>query len=145
MATAALALAVQRFRFSERRRARRAPAPEAPAAASLPPTAPVAPPALRSAPLAKFLASTRLHFLGVFKSTGFLVVLGATLVNALGSLSSASDLFGVNTFPVTYWVLQILDGTFFAFILILIAFYGGVVVWGATALTLGMLAHALDG
>ena len=129
VATATLALAVQRFRFSERGKAPRAPAPEAPEAGSLPPLAAAAPPALRSAPFAKFLASTRLHFLGVFRSTAFLVVLGATLVNALGSLSSRSDLFGSNTFPVTYWVLQILDGTFFSFVVILIAFYGGVVVW----------------
>jgi hypothetical protein len=124
---AALLLAARRFGFGERRRRARPPLPEpADAAAS---AAPAAPAQLRAAPLAKFLASTRLHFLGVLKSTGFLVVLGATMVNALGSLASATDSFGASTFPVTYWVLQTLDGTFFAFILILIAFYGGVVVW----------------
>jgi hypothetical protein len=123
----ALVLAVRRFRFAARSRAAR----RAPEDGEAPPSlvAPATPPVRRAAPLAKFLASTRLHFLGVLKSTAFLVVLGATAVNGVGSLLGSSESFGSKTFPVTYWVLQVLDGSFFGFVVILIVFYAGVVVW----------------
>jgi len=124
---AALALASWRFSFADRSRPPRAPVP-APLAEAAPRVV-VTAPVLRSAPLAKFLAATRIQFLGVFKSTAFVVVLGASLVNGLASLWSASDLFGSSTFPVTYWVLQTLDGSFFPFLIMLIVFYGGTLVW----------------
>lgn len=124
---AALSVALWRFSFADRSRPPRAPAREDGIAAPAPLVLPA--PVLRSAPLAKFLAATRIHFLGIFKSTGFVVVLAASLVNALASLWAASDSFGSSTFPVTYWVVQTLDGSFFPFLIILLVFYGGTLVW----------------
>ena len=120
--------AYRRFSFSERRANVRpesaAVASKAPAAQSLPNVT------FHEAPLAKFLASVRIHFWGVVKSTVFIVIILAALLNCVPSLAfNASQGYGNSTFPVTYWVLDLIAGTFYFFLVGLITYYAGVLVW----------------
>ena len=82
------------------------------------------------APFAKYLASVRIHFWGVVKSTAFIVIILAALLNCIPSVAfNAAQGYGNSTFPVTYWILEIIAGTFYAFLIALITYYAGVLVW----------------
>ena len=125
------AFAYKRFSFAEKRKKTRAAAPE-PAAF----TAPISAARILSrdrqgaVALPQFLASVRVQFLGVVKSTSFIVILLAGLLNSIPSLIlSAREAFDGTSFPVTYWVLEIIAGTLYMFLLAMITFYAGVLVW----------------
>ena len=78
----------------------------------------------------KFLASVRIHFLGILKSTVFIVIVLAALLNCVPSvIFNAREGYGNSTLPVTYWILDIIAGTLYMFILIIITYYAGVLVW----------------
>jgi hypothetical protein len=66
----------------------------------------------------------------VVKSTSFIVILLAGLLNSIPSLIlSAREAFDGTSFPVTYWVLEIIAGTLYMFLVAMITFYAGVLVW----------------
>ncbi|HXX21834.1 MAG TPA: M1 family aminopeptidase [Terriglobia bacterium] len=139
-----LAFAYFRFSFAERRtRVRRV---QDEAAAFTPMVAPI--PAtsvtLSDAPWSKFRASVKLHLLGILKSTVFVIILIAGLLNCVHSvISGAREGYGNSTLPVTYWILQIISGTLFWFTLAIITFYAGVLVWKDRDRRMGEIVDSL--
>jgi hypothetical protein len=128
------AFAYKRFSFEEKRKKVKVAAAEASVVPAF--AAPISAAHLSSrdrrgaAALTQFLASVRIHFLGVVKSTAFIVILLAGLLNSIPSLVlSAREAFDGTSFPVTYWVLEIIAGTLYMFLLAMITFYAGVLVW----------------
>ncbi len=126
------AFAYRKFSFAEKSKKVKAAVLEAdrpmPVAVMLP-----ASPAQHRGPramLRQYFASVRIQFLGVVKSTSFIVILLAGLLNSIPSLvMSAREAFDGTSFPVTYWVLEIIAGTLYMFLLAMITFYAGVLVW----------------
>ena len=112
VALAIFVFAYYRFSFTERKKKSRAESSEraaAPIAAQPLPKA-----SFHDAPFAKYRAAVSIHFWGVAKSTVFIVILLLALSNCIPSLAfNASQLYGNKTFPVTYWVLDIIAGTFY--------------------------------
>jgi hypothetical protein len=128
VAAAIFLFACYRFSFAERRKKVRAGSKELSAA----PTAAVVLPkvSFHDAPWAKYFASLRIHFLGVVRSTPFIVVLFAALLNCVPSMAfNASEGYGNSSFPVTHWILQIIAGTLYLFLVAIITYYAGVLVW----------------
>jgi ABC-type transport system involved in multi-copper enzyme maturation permease subunit len=125
-----LAFAYFRFSFTEKRtKARRIHDDERENVAVITPLPAVAF-TRHDAPIATFLASTRIHLLGILKSTVFVVVLLAALLNTIPSMvMSAREGYGVSTLPVTYWILEIIAGSLYLFIIAIITYYAGVLVW----------------
>ncbi len=128
VAAAIFIFACYRFSFAERSkkaRARNKELAEAPTAAvELPKVS------FHDAPWAKYFASLRIHFLGVVKSTPFIVILFAALLNCIPSMAfNASEGYGNSSFPVTQWILQIIAGTLYMFLVAVITYYAGVLVW----------------
>jgi len=67
---------------------------------------------------------------GVIRTTSFLVLLAAALLNTIPSLIfNASEGYGVSTFPVTYQVLSILRGNLYVFLVVIVTYFAGVLVW----------------
>jgi ABC-2 type transport system permease protein len=117
-----------RFSFAERSkkvRAKNKELAETPAVSgALPPVS------FHAAPWAKYLASLRIHFLGVVKGTPFIVLVFAALLNCIpGMAFNASEGYGNSSFPVTHWILQIIAGTLYLFLVAIITYYAGVLVW----------------
>jgi ABC-2 type transport system permease protein len=128
VAGAIFAFAYYRFSFAERRTKARPEAPRAAAEASRTPS--IRAITFHHAPLTKFLASVNIHFWGVVKGTVFIVIIIAALLNCVPELAlDGSQGYGNTTFPVTYWILELIDGTFYAFLVAIITFYAGVLVW----------------
>ena len=54
----------------------------------------------------------------------------ASLLNMHPTLAlSATEGYGNQTLPVTYWILDLIRGTLFLFLVIVITYYAGVLVW----------------
>lgn len=130
VAGSVFAFAYHRFSFSER--AKKAKRVEETSAAH---AHTVAMPAVHpsfgfAAAVRQFAGSIGTEFFGVVKSTSFIVILLASLLNMVPSLIfSASEGYGNQSFPVTYWVCDIIAGTLYLFLIGIVTYYAGVLVW----------------
>lgn len=88
-------------------------------------------------------------FTGMAKGVTFLLVVGIGLLNMFLNLSFSTSLYENTIYPVTYHVIDVIEGGFGLFTMILITFYSGLLVWkereprldeihDATPLPLGM-------
>jgi hypothetical protein len=78
----------------------------------------------------QLLHQTRIDYLGVLKSTPFIVILLAGILNMTVSLLYVKESFyGGTSFPVTYNIITTIQGTLYIFLIAIIAFYTGVLVW----------------
>jgi ABC-2 type transport system permease protein len=123
-----LIFAYYRFSFAERRQKAR----KADEAAELTAASVVALPTVAGKASASeiYLSSVKIHLEGIFKGTVFIVILIAGLLNSVPTVAlTAREGFGNSTLPVTYWVLEMISGTLYLFVLILITYYAGVLIW----------------
>jgi len=72
---------------------------------------------------------TRQAFISVARNVYFYAIVGAGLLFLGLSAPLVGEIFGTTTFPVTYATLEVLEGSFSLFVLVLIAFYSGELVW----------------
>ena len=78
----------------------------------------------------QFLNQVRLDFFGVLKSTAFIVIILAGILNMSTALAFVTDAgYGLKSFPVTYIVIDSIRGTLYLFLVAIITFYTGVLVW----------------
>lgn len=78
----------------------------------------------------QLLASIRIEFRRLLKTVSFIVITCAALINCLIALIfSARQGLGLTTRPVTYAMIQIITGTLYMFLIALITFFAGVLVW----------------
>ncbi|HEX7286737.1 MAG TPA: M1 family aminopeptidase [Candidatus Angelobacter sp.] len=79
---------------------------------------------------AKLFQSLRIHLRGMVVSIPFIVVMLIGAVNCLFAISlNATEGYGNHTLPVTYWLLDLIRGTLYLFVVIVLTFYAGVLVW----------------
>jgi hypothetical protein len=140
---ALLALTYARFSFAEptTRAKRPAAVPSEPASVASPP-----PPFLDFSPRASagvLVELTRLQLQETLKSVYFLVIVLAAVLFVIATGLEADQLYGTRTYAVTYEVLEFLGGTFGLFVLVIIAFYSGELVWRERDLRLAPIFDAL--
>lgn len=126
-----LAGAIARFSFAERRSAARrstdAPATNRASTAALP--------AVRFGDgarlgLRQFLGTFRFEVRGIVRSPVFLVILLTSLVNLATALSLSTEQgFGLSAEPVTYMMVDLIRGSMYLFLISILTFYAGVLVW----------------
>ena len=126
-----LAVASWRFTFAERSIGRKAGKVEdtrRPAATSLLPTA------RRNqgsaASVTQLFSQVRIDFFGTVRSTVFVVIAVFALVNTGATLLfSAREGYGLSSLPVTYSIIDLIRGSMYLFLLAIITFFAGVLVW----------------
>jgi ABC-type transport system involved in multi-copper enzyme maturation permease subunit len=72
---------------------------------------------------------TRFQTLSVIRNQIFLTILFIGLINLGFNLSFFTDLYGTSVYPTTYAVVDRIIGGFYAFMVAIIIFYTGVLVW----------------
>jgi ABC-2 type transport system permease protein len=77
----------------------------------------------------QYAAATGREMVAVFKSIPFIIMLGLGVANIWGSSATIGSIFGTEVYPVTAMMLQIIDGSFGIFALLIAAFYAGDIVW----------------
>lgn len=89
--------------------------------------------ALRYGPAARLLqlgSATRIEMRRLMKTTTFIVLTLAALLNVTTALifSSRSG-YGLTTRPVTYYMFDTISGSLYTFLIAMITFFAGVLVW----------------
>jgi ABC-2 type transport system permease protein len=78
----------------------------------------------------QFRGTLKVEFLGLVKSTSFIVISCAALLNTIPSLIlSASEGYGISSFPVTYRLIEIIQGSLYLFLIGMLTYYAGTLVW----------------
>lgn len=78
---------------------------------------------------AMLTSAIRFEFKQAFKNIHFLTIFLCGVLYMLVVSTQLGKMFGTQTFPVTYKVVELLGGTFGLFMLIIITFYSGEMVW----------------
>ena len=84
-----------------------------------------------------------LEFRETTKNIYFGVLVLAGLLFLVFASTTVGDIFGTSTWPVTFQLLGLVSGTFAAFMLIIIAFYAGELVWRERDNRLDQISDAL--
>jgi aminopeptidase N len=77
----------------------------------------------------QFLAIARFDAVGVIRSPAFFVLLALGVLNNIGNMRFASQLYGIEVYPVTRAMVLALQGSFEVIPLIIAIFYAGELVW----------------
>ncbi|MFZ4464861.1 MAG: ABC transporter permease, partial [Bacteroidales bacterium] len=65
----------------------------------------------------------------IIKNPTFIIITILGLLNLAGSISSFTGRYGVDQYPVTYDIIDSIRGSYYLFIIGIITFYTGVLVW----------------
>jgi len=77
----------------------------------------------------QFMRIVRNDFMGMFTGTAFIIVMLLGLVLMFINLGFASELYENKILPVTYRTIDVIEGSLEIFMIIIITFYSGVLVW----------------
>jgi len=72
---------------------------------------------------------TKFETKSIIKNPTFIIIVVIGLANLVGSLTSFTGRYGADQYPVTYDVIDAIRGAFYLFIIGIITFYSGVLVW----------------
>ncbi|RYF67773.1 MAG: ABC transporter permease, partial [Cytophagaceae bacterium] len=81
------------------------------------------------AQIAQMWRVAKTDFKGTIRGTAFLVIMMLGLINMGFSLKFADNFYGLYSFPVTYNVVQTIQGTMGIFLFAIIIFYSGDLIW----------------
>lgn len=80
--------------------------------------------------VSQWISAIRMEAWLVLRSPAFIVILCFSLLNAgLAIIFSATEGFGVPSLPVTYKMVDIVRGSFTVFVIAILAYFSGVLVW----------------
>ena len=80
--------------------------------------------------LRQWAFSTKVEIRGVLTSTAFVVLCVFAMANVFGgAMGSANEMYGTPVLPVTNLMLRVVDGAMGLYLLIVITFYSGELVW----------------
>ena len=88
-------------------------------------------------------SSIRLSFWTIVRQVPFVAIVAIGLINLGMAAAYADSLYGEKVWPVTYTMVEVLEGQFFLFFIILITIYAGEAVWRERQLQTDQIADAL--
>ena len=145
-AAVVLLLGYWRFHFVGNIDSRAAPRPEGEAPLQLSHTAVATAerPDFARRNLALLLArSSWLNFRETTKNMYFAVIMLAAVLAIFGTSLGMGAIFGTRTYPVTYQVLEVIEGAYSLFLLIITTFYAGELVWREREARVAQMLDAL--
>ncbi len=144
VAIAIFALAMWRFRFETGSRKRRRKVEDSRFRLSGQPKAVVLHEVLQEdAWLAQFFSTIRLELRSVLKSVAFIVLLFLGVGNTVGAAAFADSLFDARIYPVTGVMLRVIAGSFLLFLLIIVTFYSGEIIFRERQMRMAEVADAM--
>jgi hypothetical protein len=92
--------------------------------------------------LDQYWSLTTRSFWRIVRNIYFYAIVGAGVLYIVFVAQQVGKLFGTVTWPVTYQMIEILNGQFGLFILVIIAFYSGELVWAERDVKMGQITDA---
>ena len=93
--------------------------------------------------LAQLPGLVRMYVRETVKNVYFLAIAIAGAAFVFANAKVVGSLFGTNTYPVTYQVIDFASGTFVLFMLVITAFYAGELVWRERDARMALIADSL--
>jgi len=143
METEAAERAPRRGLFARRGTAPVEPTPEARAVRGVTPLPAAARDTRGVAYLRQLPGLVALHLRETLKSTYFVAIVVAGALFILANAKVIGSIYGTNTYPVTYLVIQFASGTFAIFMLAIITLYAGELVWRERDARMALIADSL--
>ena len=81
--------------------------------------------------LATFGHIIRFETAAIVKNPTFIIIALLGMINLIAGLSSFTEDYGLRRYPVTYDIIGTIQGSFYLFLIGIITFYSGVLVWKA--------------
>ena len=125
------AAAYRRFSFTARRKKSKvSESVEQPASAPVIAVTPhIGTSCSRRSSWAQFFGSVKIHFWSTVKSNSFIVIAAAILIDIPFLLTEATGSYGTRSYPVTYRVIDLIREDVSFFLLIIITYFSGAMVW----------------
>lgn len=79
--------------------------------------------------LSQLRSQFKTELLGILRSTPFVLLALLGLLNCAPSLFSANESYGTHELPVTYTMIEGIRGSFYMFIIIILVYFSGAVIW----------------
>ena len=79
--------------------------------------------------LKQFFHQARIEFWGIAKSTAFVIILIAGMLNMGFAIQNVDQMFGTGNHPVTYLMIDAIRGTLYIFLVGIVMYYSGILVW----------------
>ncbi len=95
------------------------------------------------ASLRQYFTTIRVETGAILKSLPFIVIMLLAVLNTVGGAVFAGPIFGTRFYPVTYEMLEVIEGNFFFFAVIIAAFYAGEIVWRERMLKLNEVTDTM--
>lgn len=126
-----IAITANKFSFTEKSKAAKKAetSPNEIAASHYQPLPKVNPSYNRSASWEMYRTRLKYELFGIIKSPAFIVLMLAGLMNFVPNLVSNSGPFGLTAYPVTYYMIDNVQGAFYVFLIAIIIIYSGQLVW----------------
>ncbi len=78
----------------------------------------------------QFWSQVKIEVKSILRNTAFIIITMVGLINLISAMAFVTDAgYGNSSFPVTYVVIESIQGSFFTFLLSIVIFYTGVLVW----------------
>ncbi|HYH09571.1 MAG TPA: M1 family aminopeptidase [Thermoanaerobaculia bacterium] len=91
----------------------------------------------------QFLARVKLEAAMIFKSIPFVIMLSLGVLNIWGNSTAFGNMFGTAIYPVTGIMINVIQGAFGLFALLITAFYAGDIVWRERTIKLDQVSDAM--
>jgi ABC-type transport system involved in multi-copper enzyme maturation permease subunit len=91
----------------------------------------------------QYFAATKRESVAVFKSIPFLIMLFLGIANVWGGSVEINTIFGTRFYPVTQNMIEVIDGAFRIFAMLIAAFYAGDIVWRERSLKMHEVHDAM--
>lgn len=82
-----------------------------------------------STTLSQLWSQLRTDFKGIIKSTAFIILALLGLLNCIPSFTYATEGYGTSNLPVTYTMVDMIRGSFYLFIMAIMTYFTGALVW----------------
>ncbi|MCZ6918358.1 MAG: M1 family aminopeptidase [Gemmatimonadetes bacterium] len=97
----------------------------------------------RATALHQYAHESRREFASILKSAPFIVLALFAVLNFASLALVLDQLFGTTVYPVTYLIVDIIEGGFALFLFIVLTFYSGDLIWKERTLKLNEVRDAL--
>lgn len=81
------------------------------------------------AALSQLWSQFKTEWLGILRSTAFILLTLLGLLNCVPNLFDANESYGTHELPVTYTMVEAIRGSFYMFMIIIMVYFSGAVIW----------------
>ena len=78
---------------------------------------------------AQFFHQAKMELFGILKSGPFMIILAFGIINMSTSILNVSELYGTGNYPVTYLVVAAIRNSLYLFLMAIVMFYSGEIIW----------------